>query len=302
MIKKNIKVSVCVITYNHECYIEECLNSILHQKTNFNYEILVGDDFSNDGTRSILTKFQSLHPEKIVLIFQNTRSGGSKNYEDTHAAASGEYIAHVDGDDILRPGKLQLQVDKFDSSPDINILWHRVSIFNQMGSRCDRPEYNSLFVEKKISREDLVLFGPFGPHSSTMYRRINQRCRNINFNGNDWFISFELIQDGYGLMMNEVLGEYRIHSGGLSGGSIANKKNRILLCRCQLEILKLYPEYASTISLRSLVLALYDMCHLKGYFIISLAVFFKSKAIPNFKKIRALISFFKASKLPGSFK
>ena len=53
----NPLLSVCFITYNHEKYIEESLKSILNQKTNFDYEIIIGEDFSTDSNREIFSQY-----------------------------------------------------------------------------------------------------------------------------------------------------------------------------------------------------------------------------------------------------
>jgi glycosyltransferase involved in cell wall biosynthesis len=298
----NPKLSICVITYNHENYIEDCLNSILEQKTNFDYEIIIGDDSSSDRTRDIIENYRIRHPDIIKVILQNERTGGAMNYEDVHSLANGTYICHLDGDDVFKPGKLQLQCDKMDSDPSLNILWHRMRIFNENGAHVDHPHIDSPFLNQKITRAELLLYGPFGPHSSTMYRRKNLELRNRKFHGNDWFISVELIGDGYGMMMPEVLGGYRITSNGLSGGAMANESNRKLLCRCQMEVLQSYPEHKSLIALRALLTALLDLSNLKSYSKYSFMVFLKSRSFPSIFKLPKLIKFYRSSKLPLLFK
>jgi len=63
-----MKLSVLMITYNHENYISEAVNSTLAQKVNFKYEIVIGDDCSTDKTRDILIEYKNKHSEKIKLI------------------------------------------------------------------------------------------------------------------------------------------------------------------------------------------------------------------------------------------
>ena len=67
-------VSICVQAYNHESYISECIESLLNQKTNFEYEILIGEDSSNDETRSICIKYAEEYPEKISLFLHNKKN------------------------------------------------------------------------------------------------------------------------------------------------------------------------------------------------------------------------------------
>jgi len=61
-------VSVCVQTYQHANYIKDCLDGILMQKTNFSFEILLGEDASTDGTREICKGYAQKYPDKIRLF------------------------------------------------------------------------------------------------------------------------------------------------------------------------------------------------------------------------------------------
>ena len=105
------KMSVCVITYNQERYIGQCLQSLVEQKTDFDFEVIVGDDCSTDGTLAVVQEFVNRYPDIVRTILQPTNTGGSKNYLQVHAAAIGTYVAHVDGDDYALPGKLQAQAE-----------------------------------------------------------------------------------------------------------------------------------------------------------------------------------------------
>lgn len=296
------KLSVCVITFNQERYIRQALQSIFDQVTDFAFDVIVGDDCSTDNTAIIIKEFLERYPDKMKVILQECNTGGSKNYNDVHAAASGEYVAHLDGDDVMRPGKLQTQVQKLDLMPEISILWHRMSLFSDNGPRRDHPVDTAPYLEVKISLDDLMLYGPFGIHSSTMYRKNNFHLHDLSFEGNDWFISAELIGTGYGLMMGEVLGEYRVYSNGISGGAISNRKNREYLCKCQLRLLERFPEYKSVIALRSLFVAFLDVMGLHEYFRESLKVFIKCRAFPRVFSTFKLVQFYRHSKLPSVFK
>lgn len=111
-----IKVSVCVTTYNLERYIKETLDSIFAQKTNFDYEVLIGDDASTDRTVEILTAFKNKYPDKIKLILHSSNIGVNRNDYSLISHASGKYIAWCDGDDVwIDRFKLQKQVDILDN-------------------------------------------------------------------------------------------------------------------------------------------------------------------------------------------
>ena len=104
-------VSVCVITYNHEHYIEQCLQAILAQKTNFNFEIVIGEDCSTDHTLACIEALVATH-KNIKLLDCRKNLGALPNFIRTLKAAQGKYIAFCEGDDYwIDENKLQKQVD-----------------------------------------------------------------------------------------------------------------------------------------------------------------------------------------------
>ncbi|HNY13502.1 MAG TPA: glycosyltransferase, partial [Candidatus Wallbacteria bacterium] len=87
------KVSICMITYNHEKYIAQAVESVISQKTNFDYELVIGEDNSKDNTRKILIEFQKKYPDKIHLLLHDQNIGMHNNFFQTYLACSGKYIA-----------------------------------------------------------------------------------------------------------------------------------------------------------------------------------------------------------------
>ena len=110
---KNIKVSIFCITYNHEKYIEEALKSMVCQKTNFKFEILVHDDASTDNTPNIIKKYAEQYPDLIKHILQKenqSRKGVRILKEILLPMAQGEFYAFLEGDDCwCDENKLQKQ-------------------------------------------------------------------------------------------------------------------------------------------------------------------------------------------------
>lgn len=127
------KISVLTLTYNHENYIEECIKSILLQEVDAKVEILVGNDSSTDNTAKILEKI-GLFPHNISMkVFNHTENQGvARNFSSLMQEANGEYIAFLDGDDFMFPGKLQAQLSVFKNSSDINLVHHNVSEVNEL--------------------------------------------------------------------------------------------------------------------------------------------------------------------------
>ncbi len=108
----DIKVSVCMVTYNHARYIAQAVESVLAQRTDFPIEIVVGEDCSTDGTRGILVDLARRNSQTIRLRLAEYNQGGSSNFFGTLAACRGQYVAMLEGDDFWSsPDKLQKQVD-----------------------------------------------------------------------------------------------------------------------------------------------------------------------------------------------
>ena len=111
-------VSVIVLTYNQENTIKRTLDSILSQKCNFNFEIIIGDDCSTDSTVRICQEYQSSYPTIIRLICNETNKGVVKNYYNCILASKGKYIADCAGDDYwVTTTKLQKQYDILEKDP-----------------------------------------------------------------------------------------------------------------------------------------------------------------------------------------
>lgn len=113
-------LSVLFITYNHERYLKQSLDSVMSQKTDFDYEVVVGEDFSTDDTRKILREYRDRYPDKIRLLFRERNFGRpTLNVYETAMECRGKYIATLEGDDFWTdPLKLQKAVDYLESHPD----------------------------------------------------------------------------------------------------------------------------------------------------------------------------------------
>lgn len=182
------KVSVCVITYNHERFIGECLQSIIDQKTNFDFEVIVGDDCSNDGTRDVIRDLERRYPGKIRPVFQEQNiGGGCNNYRVVHRLARGAYIAHMDGDDMMEPGKLQLQSDFLDQYTECSMVAHGAFYLGLDGRKSVRVAKHRSAI---AGINELLEHQCYFTHSSKMYRSsIRDKSWALNQN---IFIDFEL--------------------------------------------------------------------------------------------------------------
>jgi len=115
-------VSAVMITYNHRGFIVQAIESILAQKTNFQFELIIGDDCSTDGTREIVAEYVKKHPERIVAVTSEKNVGMHQNMLRVERAARGKYIAYCEGDDVWHdPLKLAKQAAFLEGHPDYSM-------------------------------------------------------------------------------------------------------------------------------------------------------------------------------------
>lgn len=252
----DIKLSVVVSCYKQEEYVAECLKSILDQKCNFNYEIIVADDFSPDKTREEIIKFYKKHPEKIKLLFQEKNVGAAKNYFSLHALAKGKYVAHIDGDDIMLPGKLQAQVDIMEANPNCNIVIHRARYFSD--DRSYEDDTGPLLNDNKIiffTPQQLARWGTISAHSSFMYRRSSRKTWVYKQDFMEWFFAIESIMGGVGAYINEVLIEYRCNptAGAYLSTTAGRKKASLIIIGHVIDYFESIPEFKTDLYAQNII-------------------------------------------------
>src|ERR1700690_1472331 len=163
-----MKLSVAMTTYNHEAFIQQAIESVLAQRVNFDYEIVVGEDGSTDGTRVILMNLYQKYPERIVPLLHDENIGAARNFQATLASCQGQYLAYVEGDDYWTSAdKLQKQVDFLDQHPDYSICCHRVQIRDETGA--GRKDVLPNRTAGTYTMEDLLAEN-FIPTCTVMYR------------------------------------------------------------------------------------------------------------------------------------
>jgi glycosyltransferase involved in cell wall biosynthesis len=120
-----MKISACIITFNQEKYIEDCILNALSQRVYCEYEIVIGDDCSTDNTSLICQKYADAYPSLIKYHRRNNNIGMMKNWFTTLSECSGSYIALCEGDDFWSdPEKLQLQLGILQSQSEISACFH----------------------------------------------------------------------------------------------------------------------------------------------------------------------------------
>lgn len=204
------KVSVCVITYNQEKYIHQCLQSILDQDVDFDFEIIVGDDCSTDRTREILQEFADKYSNLVIPLFRKINMGGhgTQNWLDVMRRARGTYLAHIDGDDRMLPGKLQKQVNFLDRHLDCSIVGHDLRISDGETGCILSETFTNLSIPEKTDINFLLVNGCYFGHSSKMFRRSSIITQFRDKATVDFFMHVEQASKGNIGYINEILGEY----------------------------------------------------------------------------------------------
>lgn len=134
-------VSVLVTPYNQKDYIRQTLDSILMQQCDFDFEIVIGEDCSTDGTREICQEYALRYPDHIVLCLNNSNKGLLNNYFDVFLKARGKYVADCGGDDYwLTNSKLQQQVDLLEAHPEVSLVAGNWRLYHQKTGLFTEPD------------------------------------------------------------------------------------------------------------------------------------------------------------------
>jgi len=221
-----MKLSALIITYNQEKSVAAAVESALMQTVDFDFEVVVAEDHSTDGTREVVQELERRHPEKVRAICRDKNLGANANFIEALSVCRGEYVATLEGDDLwTHPRKLQRQADFLDAHPECSMCCHAVNYVHEDGSqpphRVPEGEY------KQLSNLQEMLTS-VGCHTcSYMFRRLllsspPDWLRTLWIG--DWPIRMLLAEQGYMGYIDEVMAEYRIHPGGVWSGTSSEKQ------------------------------------------------------------------------------
>jgi glycosyltransferase involved in cell wall biosynthesis len=219
------KVSVLMISYNHEAYIAQAIDSVLAQTTDFDVEIVIGEDCSTDGTRRIALDYQRRHPGRIRVLAREKNLGMLPNLVDTYQNCRGQYIALLEGDDYwCDPLKLKSQVELLDARSDFAICFHNVAV---VGDRSDGfPAQLCRNVPEVSTIEDLA-FQLYIPTCSVVLRNgliPEFPAWFYKLGMGDWPLLLLAAQQGRIWYFDKIMAHYRRHPGGI-WSSESNSRN-----------------------------------------------------------------------------
>ena len=231
-------VSVCCITYNHEAYLAQAIESVLMQQTDFDVEMVIGEDCSSDNTRAIAQEYERRYPGRVRVLVHPQNLGIMRNLMATRVACQGEFIAFLEGDDYwIDDTKLQRQVDALMSTTDCAMCFHdaellyEASIDTSNGTASERvtsfserfphilPKAETNTASITFTQLDLARLGWFIPSASMLFRASSLPLPLPAwfagvFSG-DFTLQLLSTNSGAAMYLPRKMAVYRLHPGGV---------------------------------------------------------------------------------------
>ena len=230
----NLKVSIFMLAYNHEDFIESAIESVLMQKVNFNYCLIIGEDFSTDSTRDICIKYQKKYPNIIKLILQDRNVGPALNSKSVYKNcidSKSKYVAILECDDYWNDVyKLQSQVDFLDQNIDY------IGCFHNTEERLENSNKASFLYCKFPSARSVTFFDlcieNIVPTCSVVFR--NEYLDKLPVNHfeilcGDWALHLFNLQYGDYWYLPKVMGVHRYNFRSIWSGKNQKKNEEKIL-------------------------------------------------------------------------
>jgi glycosyltransferase involved in cell wall biosynthesis len=214
------EVSVFVQTYRHAEYIRQAIDGVLAQEAPFDFELVIADDCSTDGTREVLREYRARHADRIRLLLPDRNLGPTQLFRRGVAELRGRYVAWLDGDDYwCDEGKLARQVAALRENPDWVACFHDATVRDADGERPDRP-YVPVIERDTVTLADLLRQNCV-PSLSLMARgELVRTLPDWVWEGlwSDWLALVAMARHGDIGYLPGAMGVYRTHRGGLCSG------------------------------------------------------------------------------------
>ena len=219
------RVSVIVLCYDQQAFIGDAIESVLAQ-THPDVEIVVADDGSTDGSVEIIRELAARHPA-IVPVLSPRNTGISGNLNRGLARCTGEFLAQLDGDDVMLPGKLERQVAFLRAHPEHAVCNHDVEVFDSRTGEVLYRWSDRHGTQGGGPELELNTNYTFGRAPKTIPSAALMRASAVPAHGwderlrwaNDWLFGIEVLRHGTRGFVPEVLGRYRRHDGNISSGA-----------------------------------------------------------------------------------
>lgn len=181
----DLMLSVLVLTFNQEEFIEQTLYSILNQKHSYRYEIVVADDCSTDNTRDIVRRIQREYPDIIKAIYNEYNLGVILNFYNAISYCKGKYIMDCGGDDYFLPNKVYRQINYLETNKDVGLLCGYAKIYNEKSHKFEKHLLGSPDVQYMDFMKENAICA-----STVCYRRelLDQYIEQVNPIQHNWLM------------------------------------------------------------------------------------------------------------------
>ncbi|MEO8533820.1 MAG: glycosyltransferase [Flavobacterium sp.] len=237
---KNIKVSVCMITYGHEEYIREAIEGVLMQEIDFDIELIISNDASPDRTDEVIQNILKDHPKASVINYtkQEKNLGMMSNTMFVLEQVKGKYIASCEGDDYWTdPYKLQKQVDFLEDNNEAMGCFHHASYVDSLGKtineiyNADVEKFNFYDQEQCLKN----LKSSYATCTLVFRKEVLQDAPKLLLtNLCDEILDLIITERGKLYFLNFNGASYRCHPGGVWSGTSSIKFNIVLYRRMYL--------------------------------------------------------------------
>ncbi|MGL5023150.1 MAG: glycosyltransferase [Cetobacterium sp.] len=207
--EKEPLVSIAILTYNQEKFIQETIESCLKQ-TYKNLQIVIGDDASSDKTKEILLEYKKKFPNIIKLVLNKKNLGITKNVNNILKNCNGKYISWLGGDDRFLENKIEKQVNYLEDNPDKVLCFHKIRVFDNKTNLTLRYLPNKK-LSLTLDTDSLLLQGCYMGGCSVFHRNLSIYCNEKIGTASDWLNWIEISYHGKIGYIDEILSEYRRH-------------------------------------------------------------------------------------------
>jgi glycosyltransferase involved in cell wall biosynthesis len=249
-------LSVCIVTRNHEKFIEQAIRSVFEQETDFDFNVIVGDDASTDDTSALLRRLAAESGGRMVVHSHPSRLG-HRNFPQTITACDGEFVALLEGDDFwCHSGKLQKQVNLLVEYPQAAFCCHRVGLFDAVSGEIvscvpprDLPSLSD--IASLVASSNPIHVGSVVARRVHLIEAFSVLTESRTRFGpvQDWPLWFLLAKKGLIGYISKEMSRYRINAGGFFS-SRADHVKCMFAVQALLRIKSIVPPYLSDLVLQ----------------------------------------------------
>ena len=247
--REDVMVDVLMPVYNHGRFLKQAIESVVNQKTNFKFRLIIGEDVSTDNSRQIIEGYSSRYPDIILPIYNKINLGGNRNALNLYSVATAKYLAFCEGDDFWTDNnKLQIQVNCLEQNEDCSVCFTNIDVMNDQGDKFYVPEAFLNFTRDFYTIEDIIshpMDKPLALPTMTMVFRNNLPSIFPDFYSTaiqaDTALTLLLGMEGKFIFIPVKTAVYRQHSGGVT----KSKEFQFKFERSMFDLMDSFNEYSN---------------------------------------------------------